>query len=610
MTFDLAVVVLLMLATFAAMVWERVSIDVVALCTMSVLIATRVLTPQEAFSVFSNEAVITVASMFVLSAALIRTGALDGLIHWFDRASGGSEGRLLLLLLPVTAVLSAFVNNTPIVAMMIPVVLAQANRHQLNQSALLLPLSYASILGGLCTLVGTSTTILVSTTAQRLGEPPLTMFEVTPLGLICLAVGFLFLFTFGRRLLPARETLSERLAATGRTYLSELIVTPDSKWIGLSLEQTPFSNSDTARILEVKRRGQTVAVPLSEIRLEAGDILRVTSPLHRLMELHSLSGVSLRAEDRYAGSLVAGPGSGNASTQRLRELTEELRLVETVVGPQSRLVGRSVRQLDFRKTYQVLVLALHRRGGDILEKDFSGLSLEPGDSLLLQGEEEAIQRLEADDDFLVLSPLRHRRPRYSKRPIVLALCSAVVVGATAGVLPVSALALMAAVLCVLFRCLAPKEAYRAIEWRIVMMIFGMLSLGLALEKTGGAHWVADVTVDLFREAGPWVLLSLVLLLCSALTEFLSNNAVAVLLTPIVIEIAEHLAVDARPFLMAVVLGASASFATPIGYQTNTLVYGAGGYRFSDFLRVGLPMNLLIWALGSLLIPWLWPLTPR
>ena len=610
MTFDLAIVVLLMLATFAAMVWERVSIDVVALCAMGVLIATGVLTPQEAFSVFSNEAVITVASMFVLSAALIRTGALDGLIRWFDRASGGSEARLLLVLLPVTAALSAFVNNTPIVAMMIPVVMAQASRHRLNQSALLLPLSYASILGGLCTLVGTSTTILVSTTAQRLGEAPLTMFEITPLGLICLVVGFLFLFTFGRRLLPARETLSERLAAAGRTYLSELILTPDSKWIGLSLEETPFSDSDAARILEVKRHGRTVAIPLSELRLEAGDILRVTSPLHRLMELHSLPGVSLRAEERYASSLVAGQGSSNASTQRLRELTEELRLVEIVVGPHSRLVGRSVRQLDFRRTYQVLVLALHRRGGDILEKDFSGLALEPGDSLLLQGEEEAIQRLEADDDFLVLSPLHHHRPRYSKRPIALALSLAVVVGATAGVLPVSALALMAAVLCVLFRCLAPKEAYRAIEWRIVMMIYGMLSLGLALEKTGGAHWIADMIVNLFRDAGPWVLLSLLLLLCSALTEFLSNNAVAVLLTPIVIEIAEHLSVDARPFLMAVVLGASASFATPIGYQTNTLVYGAGGYRFSDFLRVGLPMNLLIWALGSVVIPWLWPLTPR
>jgi di/tricarboxylate transporter len=364
------------------------------------------------------------------------------------------------------------------------------------------------------------------------------------------------------------------------------------------------------RILAVKRQGLPVETPLSDIRLEAGDVLRVTSPLDRLMELHSLPGMSLRAEDRYAGSLVTEPGAERVSTQRRRERTEELRLIETVVGSQSRLVGRSVRQLDFRRTYQVLVLALHRRGGDILEKDFSGLPLEPGDSLLLQGEPDAIQRLESDDDFLILSPIRHRRPRHSKRPIVLLLCAGVIGGASVGILPVSALALIAAVLCVLFRCLAPQEAYRAIEWRIVMMIFGMLSLGLALEKTGGARWVADATVDLFREAGPWVILSLILLLCSALTEFLSNNAVAVLLTPIVIEIASHLGVEARPFLMAVVLGASASFATPIGYQTNTLVYGAGGYRFSDFLRVGLPMNLLIWAVGSLAIPWLWPLTPR
>jgi di/tricarboxylate transporter len=245
-----------------------------------------------------------------------------------------------------------------------------------------------------------------------------------------------------------------------------------------------------------------------------------------------------------------------------------------------------------------------------MERDFSRLPLEPGDSLLLEGEEQAISRLEADDDFLVLNRVTQRAPRRSKRIIALSLAVAVVILATVGVLPIAALALIAAVLCVLFRCLDPHEAYEAIEWRIIMLIFGMLSLGLGLEKTGGAKLAAEGILHLFQDAGPWVVLSVVLLLCSTLTEFLSNNAVGVLFTPIVINIADQIGVDARPFLMAVVLGASASFATPIGYQTNTLVYGAGGYRFSDFLRVGVPLNIVVWLVGSLLIPVIWPFVTK
>jgi di/tricarboxylate transporter len=290
--------------------------------------------------------------------------------------------------------------------------------------------------------------------------------------------------------------------------------------------------------------------------------------------------------------------------------SEALRLVECIISHSSPLVGRSVRDLDFRRRYGVLVIALHRRGGDVMERDFSRLPLEPGDTLLLEGEEQAISRLEADDDFLVLNRVTQRYPRPSKRLIARCLAESVVILATAGILPIAALALIAAVLCVLLRCLDPHEAYEAIEWRIIMLIFGMLSLGLAMEKTGGAKLAAEGILHLFQDAGPWVVLSVVLLLCSTLTEFLSNNAVGVLFTPIVINIADQIGVDARPFLMAVVLGASASFATPIGYQTNTLVYGAGGYRFSDFLRVGVPLNIVVWLVGSLLIPLFWPFVTK
>ncbi len=611
MTLDLAITLLLMFACFAGMVWEKVSVDVVALCGMGALMVSGVLTPQEAFSVFSNDAAITVAAMFVLSASLIRTGALEDVTRWFDRFGGGSEARLLALVLPVTAVLSAFVNNTPIVVMFLPILVAQAAKHDFNQSVLLMPLSYASILGGLCTLIGTSTTILVSSTAARLGQRPISMFETAPLGLAMLVACSAFLFVFGRRLLPARDSLSGKSHATPRLFLSELVVTPDSNWIGKALAETPLMAEGGPRVLDVRRRGGTVAVPLSEIELKPGDELRVASPLEDLVEVQSLPGLHLKAEHRYAKSILGNGGRDRdeetAATKAANAPSAEmLTITECVVSPRSRLVGRSVRDLDFRRRYNVLVLAVHRRGGAILERDFTNLALEAGDTLLLQGEEHSIQRLEADDDFLLLTPVQHQPLRRSKRFLAIGLAVAVVTLATAGVLPISALALIAAVLCVLFRCLDPHEAYQAVEWRIIMLIYGMLSLGLAMEKTGGAAMAAHALLELLEDASPWLLLSLVLLMTSVLTEFLSNNAVAVLLTPVVINLAAELGVDARPFLMAVVLGASASFATPIGYQTNTLVYGAGGYKFGDFLRVGVPMNLIVWLLGSLLIPLLWP----
>jgi di/tricarboxylate transporter len=510
----------------------------------------------------------------------------------------------------MTALLSAFVNNTPVVVMLMPILMAQAAKHRLNQAALLLPMSYASILGGLCTLIGTSTTILVSSTAVRLGQEPIRMFEVAPLGLALLLAAFGFIFLVGRFMLPARKSLSDRARTEPRAFLSELVVTPKSKWIGKPLAETLFASESGLRVLDVRRRGGTVSVPLSEICLQAGDVLRVASTVEGLVEAKAIPGLHLNAEYRYASSIPGTNGTNEESETEDAGSSEVLHLTECVVSPQSRLVGSSVKELDFRRRYSVLVVAVHRRGEAIMERDFANLPLEAGDALLLQGEDSAIARLEADSEFLLLNEVSHQPMRRSKRGIAVGLAGLVVVLATVGVLPIAALALIAAVLCVLFRCLDAHEAYQAVEWRIIMLIFGMLSLGLALEKTGGAAMAANGIVSLLSDAGPWVILSVILLFTSILTEFLSNNAVAVLVTPIVINVADQLGVDARPFLMAAVLGASASFATPIGYQTNTLVYGVGGYKFSDFLRIGVPLNLLAWLLGTLLIPVIWPFVPK
>jgi di/tricarboxylate transporter len=320
------------------------------------------------------------------------------------------------------------------------------------------------------------------------------------------------------------------------------------------------------------------------------------------MEVQNLDGLHLRAEHQWGESLVDGE---EKKKSKFAAGPEVLRIAESVISPRSRMVGMSVRDLDFRRRYGVLVVGIHRRGSGVMKEDFSAVALEAGDTLLLQGDELALQRLEVDDDFLLLTRVAHLGLRRSRRWVALGFAVAVVVLATFGVLPIAALALMAAVLCVVTGCVEPREAYEAVDWRIIMMIFGMLSLGLALEKTGGADLAAEAMVHWFGGYGPWVMLSVLLLLVSVSTELLSNNAVAVLMTPIAIHVAEVMGVDVRPFLMAVVLGGSASFATPIGYQTNTIVYGAGGYRFSDFMRVGVPLNILVWLIGSLAIPFLW-----
>ncbi len=583
----------LMGLVFIAMILERLRSDVIAVGAMVLLVFSGLLTPQELFLVFSNEAVIAVACMFVLSAALERTGAIDRVGDWVNRFVGRTDLAVSLLLLPLVALLSAFVNNTPVVLVFMPIVIALAARRNIKPSKLLIPLSFASILGGCCTLIGTSTNILVSSTAHSLGESALGMFDLTGVGLILCAVGMGYLWTMGRKLLPERETLSTILQTTeSKQFFTEAIIVPGSPLVGKKLVDSPLKSIPKARILEVIRGDELIGVSLDQVEFQVGDRVRLSTVFSSVMELQNLSGLEIQKGEEGMGLEWVG--------------TQKAVVVECVISPRSSLIGKSIREGDLRRLFGVLVLAVHRHGVNLRTK-FESTILQYGDTLLLEGTENSMRRLRDSRDVIVLTDEPRQVPRKSKQWIAAGTIAAMVIAATFSNMPIATLALAGALIVVVAGCLEMDEAYRSVDWRILFLIFGMLGLGAALEKTSGIQWLASHMISILGGNHPAIIISGIVLLTSLLTTFLSNNAVAVVMTPIVLEMAHHLQLGVKPFMIAVAIGASACFASPVGYQTNALVYSAGGYQFKDFVRVGLPLNLLIWLVASIVIPWLWPL---
>ena len=554
-----------------------------------------ILSPQELFQVFGNEAVVTVACMFVLSSALERTGVIARMGALIDPYVGRNDLSVSLFLLPLVAVLSAFINNTPVVLVFMPMVMAIAARQNIRPSKLLIPLSFASIFGGCCTLIGTSTNILVSSTAERMGERPFEMFDLTLVGSILAVVGMVYLWTFGRKILPERETLTTILQTTqNRQFFTEAIVVPGSSLIGQRLSDSPIASLPKARIIEVIRGDELIGVALNEIVFEAGDRVRMSTVLSSVMELKDLSGLEIQQQDGLDGLEWVG--------------TQKAALVECVVSPRSSMMGKTIARVDLRRAFGVLVLAVHRHGVNLREK-LQSTVLQYGDTLLLEGTETAIKRLRESRDLIVLGEQPHLLPLKHKQWLAGLSIVFMVVASVFTSMPIGALALSAAIFVILSGCLDMDEAYKAIDWRVIFLICGMLGIGLALEKTSGVGWLAENMIALFGyyQCPGFVIISGIILLTSVLTTFLSNNAVAVIMTPIAIEVAQFFEMNPAPFMVAVAMGASACFASPVGYQTNALVYGAGGYVFRDFIRVGLPLNLLIWLTASIAIPSIWGL---
>ncbi|ARC87641.1 SLC13 family permease [Rhodovulum sp. MB263] len=590
MSLDQIVVLALLAIVFLSFVKETYPPEVTALAASAALLATGIIETGDFLTVFGSSAPITIAMMFIISAALERTGVLATLGDFMTARAGGSYLRALFLMMIVTVLASAFMNNTPVVILLTPVMISVAASLGVAPSRLLMPLSFAAIFGGTLTLVGTSTNILMSGVAKETGQPPISMFEMTLPGLIFAVVGMTYMALAGRFLLPDRQSLAHLMGRESRRrFLARLLIPAGSRYIGKRLEDLPFNTAET-RILDVIRGEVSMRRSLDKLVLEPGDRLVLKTGTGEILGLKENGQVAFRdLSDRGVEPVTA----------------DQTVTLEASIGPNSMLRGRPLSELRLRRRYGVYVMAVHRADRNLSERA-DNIRLQFADTLLLEGPPEGLRRLVEDGGVINLSAPTERPMRRSRAPIAIATMVAVVGLAALEVMPIAGLAVIGAVAVMLTRCVDPEEAFNAIDWRILFLIFGMLGLSKGMEETGTAQLIVDWVVGLMGGFGPLAILAAVYVLTSALTEMISNNAVAVLVGPIVIGLATQLGVDPRPFIMAVMFAASASFATPIGYQTNTFVYGAGGYRFRDFLKVGLPLNIIFAVLAVGVIPLFFP----
>ena len=567
-------------------VTEKLPVDVVAMLVLVSVLTLGLVTPSEALSGFSNEATVTVAAMFVLSAGIQQSGIMLGIGDMLTKIRWPWLFALVMMLM--AAVASAFVNNTAIVAIFLPLVIAATSAIGQSPSKFLIPLSFAAQFGGVCTLIGTSTNLLVDSIARQSGLPGFTLFEFARLGIWFVGAGIVYLMVTRRFLLPDHDgPQGDKDGHPGR-WLVDLYVNPESPAIGKpGASVLPLDTGD-AYLMEIYRDSRILPQPRASL-VEAGDHLLVRGAWDELVKVRK----SLKLDfDEVAPDLVGDPDAEHV-------------VGEVLVAPGSRLVGRTLSELRFGHVWRLRVRALQRPGAP-LRQPLQHTSLQVGDILLVNGTPRALAVLHQDPSLVLIR--EHQVPRIDKMRAALsvAIMACTVLLAAFGVMPIVASALLGCVALVVLHVLRPEQAYAGIDWRVIVLLAGVLPLGIALQNSGGADWVARHAMSLTDEGGPLLTLAVIYLLTAVMTELMSNNASAVLIAPIAIATAETMGVDPKPFLVAVAFAASTSFSTPVGYQTNTMVYTAGGYRFTDFLHIGLPLNLLFFAMAVVLIPRYFP----
>jgi di/tricarboxylate transporter len=570
---------------------EKLRVDVVSMLVLLSLLVLGLIDVDDAFAGFSSPAVVTVWAIYIVSAGLFRTGVADFIGQRILSVAGTEEPRLIGTIMLTVGTMSAFMNNIGATAVLLPAISSIARRVKISISKLLIPLAFGSLLGGVTTLIGTPPNLLVSNALYAAGLEPFGLFDYAPMGLIIMFSGILYMVLVGRHLLPEREATADLTESYQvRDYLTEVRVLPESPLVGKTSTESRFGQDYDLNIVG-KIRGQHHQTMSRNARIQEGDVLTVRGSLNTILKIRESQGLEI----------VPDVELGEAELT-----TDDTSIAEVIIPTRSELVGKTLKEITFRHRYNVTVLALWRHGEPLRSK-LASEPLEFADVLLVQGHRDRINLLRTDPDFLLLEPVELETRRTDKAPFALAVFAIMLGAVILGWLPISAAAVLAAILMVLTHCLTMDEAYESIEWKSVFLIAGMLPMGIAMEQTGTAQFLADQIIAAVGDLGPQMIMVGLFVLTTIITEFMSNAAAAVLVAPIAISTAQSLGVAPHAFVMGVGIAASNSFLFPIGHQANVLVFGPGGYKFFDFTKVGLPLTLLIWILLILFLPIFWPL---
>lgn len=594
MTIEIAITLAIILAAVVLFATEKLRVDIIALIVLLTVGLVGLIPPEAVFAGFASTAVITVWAVYIVSAGLFKTGVADILGERITRLSGTSETRLIVVIMLTCGLMSAFMNNIGATAVLLPVVVGISRKARIPLSKLLIPLSFASLMGGNMTLIGTPPNILATNILAARDLPTFNFFDFAPMGILVFATGIIYMVLVGRRIQPARVSGEERmLEQQAREYVGEVRVVEENSLAGKSLLESRLGADYDLSVVAIVRDGQIRTALTRETHIEAGDLLMVEGSVENLMQARQDLGLAVEVGD----------------SADLEEIDpEKAHIVEATLSPRSGMVGRSLRDIRFRDRFGFTALAIYRHG-EVINKRLRDVKLQFGDALLLRGPRDRLPALHEGNEFLVLEPVFVEMRRRNKAILAVGIMALVLILATFAGVIISMSMVIGAVLMVLTGCLTMDEAYESIEWRSVFLIGGMLTLGIAMETTGTGQFLADGIVNALGRFGPMAILAGIYIMAALITEPMSNAAATVLMVPIAIDVALDLGASPQTFALATVIGASTSFLTPVGHQANVLVFGPGGYRFFDFTRVGAPLNVVLFLVTMIFLPILWPLFP-